>query len=135
MKVEVLKEEPDSLAVESDKVYEKFRLTYKDVLSIKAGLPISFVLSLKNTKTPEQVEAVKQVSPQLVEAEEVAKAEVEFRATEIERLKSELSEALAQQQEEILEQIKQQENRQIEALSVIGQVMSIIWHTLKTSGE
>ena len=135
MKVEVLKEEPDSLAVESDKVYEKFRLTYKDVLSIKAGLPISFVLSRKNTKTPEQVEAVKQASPQLVEAEEVAKAEVEFRATEIERLKSELSKAPAHRQEEILEQIKQQENRQIEALSVIGQVMSIIWHTLKTSGE
>ncbi len=135
MNAEKVKKAPDSLAVQSDKVYESFHLTYKDVLTTKERLPISVVPSLKNPKNSEQIESVKQVNPQLAEADKVAKAEVEFRAIEIERLKNELSKALAYKHEEILEQITQQELRQIEALSVVGEVMRVIWHTLKTQGE
>ena len=40
MDIEEVKRGPDSLAEESDKVYQKFRLAYKDILSIKAGWPV-----------------------------------------------------------------------------------------------
>ena len=128
--------ELDSLAVESTKVYEKFRLFHAEELAdkkkdtenlreleevVKADKPISEELLVKNTKTPEQIKVARERGLQIVEAEKIAKTETEFRATEIERLKGELKQSPSHKHEEIKAQIEKQEIRQIEALSVIGE--------------
>lgn len=129
--------ELDSVAVANSKVYDKFRLIHKEELAnkkkdteslkeleeaTKAGVPISEELTKKLIKTPEQIKVAKERSQQIVEAEKIAKAEAEFRAAEIDRLKKEINKSPPHKHKEIKAQIEQQETRQVEALSVMGEV-------------